>query len=334
MGRNRKRIVGPPRSWRDLFISCPDIAQKILMNVDTETVVACRKVYREWRQAIDSCKLLIERINTTPITQAAKNNDLFTAKYLISQCYAMPDIDDDKRGRMPLNFAAMEGHIEMAKLLIENDANPNAGDSTIWGATPLVCAALKGQCDMAEFLIMNGADVSGHPVGKYQMRPRFQRTALMYAAMFGHCDMIQLLVDKGADVNATTKRGRTALMFASKWGHCEAAKLLIENGADVRKRTENRVTALMKAAASGSLETAELLISKGANPRAVDKDGDDVIEHAVHGRKPPKHMIQLLLSKGAQGDWAFMDNADIDDMDSDTPPESRYVNLSEDCSMM
>ena len=64
-------------------------------------------------------------------------------------------------GRNPLHSAAMEGHKEIAELLITKGADVNAKDR-LMDYTPLHLAALAldGRKEVVELLIAKGADVN------------------------------------------------------------------------------------------------------------------------------------------------------------------------------
>ena len=52
----------------------------------------------------------------------------------------------------------MKGHVDVAKVLIQNDADVNAVDK--WKQSVLMLTAGKGHADVAKVLIQNGADVN------------------------------------------------------------------------------------------------------------------------------------------------------------------------------
>jgi len=69
------------------------------------------------------------------------------------------DVDAHGRGWMtgtPLNSAAAGRHVDVARLLLEHGADPNARQGSGW--TPLHSAAHNGDPDMVSLLLANGAD--------------------------------------------------------------------------------------------------------------------------------------------------------------------------------
>ena len=63
----------------------------------------------------------------------------------------MLDVD----GKVPLSVAAMDGHLDIVKLLIELGESPNAADAD--GFTPLMMALHWNHADVADFLLDAGA---------------------------------------------------------------------------------------------------------------------------------------------------------------------------------
>jgi len=124
----------------------------------------------------------------------------------------------------PLHAAALNGHKEIAELLIAKGADVDAKDAL--GNTPLYNtisfnAALDGYKEIAELLIQNSADVNA--------QDKNGNTPLHEAATSGLKEVVELLIANGADVNAKKKFGRTPLHGAATKG---IAELLIAKGAD------------------------------------------------------------------------------------------------------
>lgn len=59
-----------------------------------------------------------------------------------------------------LGWAALYGHLESARVLLEAGADPNLGNEGNW--TPLMSAAYGGHADVVELLLKHGAD-PGYP---------------------------------------------------------------------------------------------------------------------------------------------------------------------------
>ena len=90
----------------------------------------------------------------------------------------------DEFGRTVLMWAAVYGHLNVAKLLLENGANINA-QSDIENLTALMWAALNDHLDVAELLLENGADIT--------IRDRTGETALEMAELEGKIAVAKLI---------------------------------------------------------------------------------------------------------------------------------------------
>jgi ankyrin repeat protein len=113
----------------------------------------------------------------------------------------------------PLMFAALNGHLALAKKLIEKEADVN---KTGW--TPLHYAATNGHVEIMRLLLDNNAFVDAEsPNGT---------TPLMMAAQYGTGDAVKLLLDEGAQALQTNKQGLTALDFAVFASRPDAIRLL------------------------------------------------------------------------------------------------------------
>jgi ankyrin repeat protein len=177
-------------------------------------------------------------------------------------------------GLTPLLFAARDGRLAGAKVLLDHGADINLVDPD--RHTPLIIALSSGHFDVAGLLIERGADVN--------MEDKVGQTAL-YAAVDAHTvpasnrpapketddtlsslDVITMLLARGAKVDAALRAqlpyrtkldrggdgvlgsGTTPLIRAAKAADVAVIKLLLEKGANATAATRNGVTAVMMAA--------------------------------------------------------------------------------------
>ncbi len=139
-----------------------------------------------------------------PLITAVKNNNLPQVHALIKSGFNINVYDPVTQGT-PLSWAATEGHLEVARALLEADADPNT--LIYQGGTPLYIATLRGDEKMVRLLLQYHADpntISTFPTGHTQ-------TALNIAAKMGWQDIAALLVQKGANI-------QTALEIAESDG--------------------------------------------------------------------------------------------------------------------
>jgi uncharacterized protein len=183
-------------------------------------------------------------------------------------------------GLTPLHFAARQGCVDCARVLLKAGAEINAQDPN--EMTPMVMALINGHYDFAVFLLDQGADPN--------IADETGRTPL-YAAVDDHTmpesnlpapreidnkltsmDVIQALLAKGANVNAQLAKqtpyrtkvdrgadtmlttGTTPLLRAAKAGDTEAMQVLLAKGADVKITTKFGITPIMAAAGLGTKE--------------------------------------------------------------------------------
>lgn len=152
------------------------------------------------------------------LRQAAKKGDLFAMHCFLWKGADVNAKKDDYYGRTPLHWAAIDGQVDVAELLIARGADVYA--KSYAGSTPLHHAASSGDAEVAELLIEKGADVNA--------KNNRGHTPLHWAANEGYAEMAQLLIAEGADVNAKSNEGETPLQITVD----EATRrLLIECGA-------------------------------------------------------------------------------------------------------
>lgn len=109
----------------------------------------------------------------------------------------------DSKGFLPLLYACREGHVEVARLLLEAGSDCT---SYLSGHSALEKAAASNDCSIVELLLSHGASVDDAGLGG--------RPPLVTAAATGALDTLEVLLDTGADVNCGDLLGNTALHVA------------------------------------------------------------------------------------------------------------------------
>jgi len=146
------------------------------------------------------------------LTMALSDSALKAADALL----AAPGIDVNflnAQDESPLMYAALNGHLSLAKKLIQKEADVN---KTGW--TPLHYAASNGHIEMMRLLLDHSAFVDAEsPNGT---------TPLMMAAHYGTGAAVKLLLEEGAQPLHKNQLGLTALDFAQRATRPDAIELL------------------------------------------------------------------------------------------------------------
>ncbi len=195
---------------------------------------------------------------------------------------AMPRFPDGDA--MPLHVACQNGHVDAARLLLDNGAEVDRATEN--GRTPLYIACQNGRVDAVRQLLNKGAVVDRAKANGV--------TPLWIACQEGRVDAARLLLDKGAAVNRAREDGATPLFVACFKGHVRAARLLLEKGADVDRATENGQTPLFVACAEGHVDAARLLLERGADINRANNQGTTPLDVA---KRLQRHAVVALLEE-------------------------------------
>ena len=179
-------------------------------------------------------------------------------------------------GMTPLLYAARDGRMETARILLEAGAEVNLPDAN--EITPLIIAITNNHPDVARFLVERGADIKA--ADWYGRTPLWAavetRNMDLDNASFEngidrapYVDLIQFLLERGADPNARMKEvppvrrdflrvtgslswvdftGQTPFLTAALAADITVMKLLLQHGADPHIPTFAGTTPLMAAA--------------------------------------------------------------------------------------
>jgi uncharacterized protein len=125
-------------------------------------------------------------------------------------------------GFTALGLAAFFARVDVVKMLLAAEADPNAASRNRMKVTPLHSAVAnrdQGKAtEMATLLVSKGAEVNVAQEGGW--------TPLQQAAAHGYTPLVKYLLDHGADIQAKANDGRTAFDLASGAKHQETAALL------------------------------------------------------------------------------------------------------------
>jgi len=245
-------------------------------------------------------------------------------------------------GMTPLLYAARDGRIESARLLVQNGAKLETTDPN--GITPLLMSITNNQVETALFLIDRGAQIN--IVDWYGRSPLWSavevRNMDIDNATFVNgvdrapvLELIRVLLDKGADPNVRTAEtppirrfilpitgslewvdfvGMTPFLYAARSGDVTVMKMLLDKGADPKIPTFGGTTALM--AAAGMNWTFAQTYDEGTDRllealKLCDDLGMSIHDrnsmgltalHAAANRPGSDPIIKFLVEKGAKLD--------------------------------
>jgi len=226
----------------------------------------------------------------------------------------------------PLHLAVAEGHLGVAKALLEGRAQANAVDNQ--KRTPLHMAVggwqydylikgfdsdmrygaereppkeKKGIRDVLKLLVSAGADV--------KVADAMGHTPLYYALLsLRDKDVIHLLEERGAKLEDSEREAlakhhfndydsSSLLHILAKSGQADLVAVLTGYGLDANARNKNDWTPLHVAAYEGTVEMAKTLIDNKADVNAREKSGQTALSLAA-GRGS-REMVTLFMDRGA-----------------------------------
>lgn len=155
------------------------------------------------------------------IFEATSIGDIDTVSTLINKNSELTN-SFSADGFTPLGLASFFGHIDIVKLLLANDADPNIPANNQFKVAPIHSACAISNYEIASLLIKNGANVNAK-----QMQGV---TPLHTAAHNGQNELAKLLIESGADINAKMDNGHTPLFMADEKGFKETAELIKQSG--------------------------------------------------------------------------------------------------------
>src|SRR5579862_5416564 len=171
----------------------------------------------------------------------------------------------DEDGLTMLSHAIGNQHIEIAKFLLEKEAELDTQD---W--MPLFIAVFSRLPEIVQLLLKKGADPNS--------KDRMGRTPLHHAVEGDHTSIIKLLLQSGGKPDIKDEDGSTALHDAAKWAKLDNFELLLNTGTEPDPKNIYGDTPLIAAARFGKLEVVkQLLEEQRVDPRHKNENGETAL---------------------------------------------------------
>ena len=209
-----------------------------------------------------------------PLQYAARNGHLEVVKYFIVELHCDP-MDKNEYGRTPLHNACYHGNLNIAQYLIrEEHCNPSCESND--GKTPLHDACSNGHLNIAQYLIR-----------EEHCNPSCEnndgKTPLHDACSNGHLNIAQYLIrEEHCNPSCEDNGGRTPLHNACYHGNLNIAQYLIrEEHCNPSCENNDGNTLLHNACSNGHLNIAQYLIrEEHCNPSCENNGGYTPLHHA------------------------------------------------------
>lgn len=243
------------------------------------------------------------------LIEHASKGRLELAEEKIKQGVSPNYADYDKR--TPLHLAAAEGHLEVVKMLLRNEASVNVEDR--WGSKPYDEAVKNKFPEVASILREHSGEGDEHTL----VKEHHDGLELLEYCARGFEKSVREKIASGTKAHFADYDSRTPLHLAACEGHVKIVELLLKNGADATFKDRFGHSAVDDAMMNGMLEVLEVM----------DNAGVKIPEHIFDKSCTPEfERNMLLIDACAKGNMAKAmkllregANAGFEDYDFRTP---------------
>lgn len=230
----------------------------------------------------------------TPFYLACRNNSLDIAKLLLDKQNESTINCQNQAGNSPLIIASLKKHVEIVKLLLENNCDINLRNNKQFSALDMACtrgnrkiislflnkkniqtssiqkaineAVAHGNSEIVNMLLTYCTNVSSWDSK--------QQSPLYTAILKQRYDMIPLLLDTGIDIDFHSEsNSETALHLATKQDNIKVVRQLLEKKCNVNSLNDSNESALLIATCNGFKDIVKLLLENGGDINLADNTG-------------------------------------------------------------
>ncbi|KAL0128961.1 hypothetical protein PUN28_003973 [Cardiocondyla obscurior] len=201
----------------------------------------------------------------------------------------------DASGYSALHHAALNGHRDVVKLLLQYEASTNVVDAK--GSSPLHLAAWAGDAEIVRLILNQGPSVPN-----VNLATKDNETALHCAAQYGHTEVVAQLLQYGCDPSIRNSRGESALDLAAQYGRLETVELLVRTHPELIESLRNSSSSLIfphtplhLASRNGHRAVVEVLLAAGVDVNTRTSAGTAMHEAALCGKM---EVVRALLDRG------------------------------------
>ncbi|KAL3841322.1 hypothetical protein ACJMK2_019484, partial [Sinanodonta woodiana] len=194
----------------------------------------------------------------------------------------------DKNGYTALHHAAVNGHKDVVKLLVSEEAAADLVDNQ--GCTPLHLAAWRGNGEICQLLLASKTGAN-----KVNVQNSSGDTALHMSAQYGYLAVVKVLVQHKANPSIRNLKEESPLDLAAQYGKLEVVQELLEANPDLHHKAICNHSPVHLASRNGHRDVVDCLLKNGYSVNTATDMGTGLHEAALHGKL---EVVKLLLEKG------------------------------------